>query len=269
MLQLNHVSYRSGNHNLLTDIQLSFESGKLYGILGPNGAGKSTLLKTLAGLWKPTSGLVLWQGHPLHRLGRQQISQIVSVVPQSLPIAFEFTVEEMVVMGRYPHVRGAAEPRSAKLVQWALEMVDAWHLHKRLINELSHGERQRVYIARALVVESPILLLDEPTASLDIRHQMEVWDLLHHLREQGKLVIVAIHDLNACAHNCDEVVLLHEGKCVARGPVTECLTPAHLFEVFQIEIDPYVGVTKRPIKSTSSRYPYRASPRCDSPLYRP
>lgn len=241
MLKALQVTYRLGGQDLIHDISLCFQMNRLYGILGPNGSGKSTFLKTLAGIWKPTAGQVLWKDQPLHSRNRREISQIISLVPQGVVSPFEFTVEQLVAMGRYPHDYHRSEKQAKELIRWALETVDAWHLRGRFVNQISHGERQRVYIGRALVVESPVLVLDEPTASLDIRHQLEIWELLQKLCQQGKLIIVALHDLQACQSFCDEGALFALGRCVAQGRLSECLTPDNLLNVFGVECLPSAG----------------------------
>lgn len=230
MLSIDQLSYRLSNRALLSAISVVFSPGQLYGLLGPNGSGKSTLLRTLAGIWQPTSGTVTWQGQPLHARPRRELSQIISLVPQNPPLAFEFSVAEFVEMGCYP----SANPTRNR-VQDALQRVDAWHLRDRSVCSLSQGERQRIYIGRSLVVESPVLLLDEPTASLDIRHQLEIWQLLSSLRQQGKIIIVAIHDFDVSAQLCDAIALLHQGRCVAQGSFDDCLTPDNLRQVFGVE----------------------------------
>lgn len=235
MLSIDNLGYRFADKDLLQGISLSLSPGHLYGLLGPNGSGKSTLLRTIAGIWQPTAGSVSWQGVPLHTRPRRELSQIVSLVPQSPAIAFEFSVAEFVEMGCYPNAYAGA---SRQRVQKALETVDGWHLRDRTVCSLSQGERQRIYIGRALVVESPVLLLDEPTASLDIRHQLEIWELLCKLRQQGKIVIVAIHDFDVSAQLCDAVALLHQGRCIAQGAFKECLTSENLCEVFGVEALP-------------------------------
>ena len=199
------------------------------GFDGPNGSGKSTFLKALTGIWPPTSGEVLWKGEKLLEKNRQEISKTISLVPQHSPLPFEFTVTEVVSMGRYAH-----QDLGSSLVDRALITVDAWHLKERRMNHLSFGERQRVFIARALVTESPILLLDEPASSLDIRHQLEIWQLLHKLKAEGKVVVITTHDLAATKRFCDEIALLSQGKCLAKGPFQKVMTPEILKEVFGV-----------------------------------
>lgn len=230
MLEAKNVSYSIDGKALIENIELSFSPGILYGILGPNGSGKSTLLKTLCGIWNPTNGVVNWKGKALLTRSRKEISSTISLVPQNPQVHFDFTVTEMVRMGRYPY----ASTHSDEQLETALNIVDAWHLRKRSILRLSHGERKRVYIARALVTESPILLLDEPEASLDIRHQLEIWKLLRKLAEQGKTIIVTNHDLAATRRFCDEIAVLNQGRCIDNGRFDQVMTAQCLLDVFGV-----------------------------------
>lgn len=229
-----NLRYSLDKKVLLKDINLEFQSGYLHGILGPNGSGKSTLLKTLSGIWKPTSGQVLWNGEDLLCKDRKEISRILSVVPQNPQPNFDFLVEDIVAMGRYPYHSHYWKAVEDQHVYKALTLVDAWHLRRRQVNQLSQGERQRVYIARALVTESPILLLDEPTASLDIQHQIEIWQLLERLVQQDKVIIVTTHDLSIAERYCQKVAVLNRGKCIGNGSFSSFITPTLLQEVFGV-----------------------------------
>lgn len=184
MLEAHELSYQVNGKHLIKDISLQFSPGIIYGILGPNGSGKTTFLKNLAGIWTPTSGKTTWQGQELLKMERREISKTITLVPQYASVPFEYTVSEIIAMGRYSHGR-----KNRELFDWALTTVDTWHLKDRRMNEISHGERQRVYIARALVTESPVLLLDEPASSLDIKHQLQIWELLQKLRKKIELFL--------------------------------------------------------------------------------
>lgn len=234
ILKTNLLGYAINGNLLIDAISLEFTSGQLHGILGPNGSGKSTLLKTLSGIWKPTSGTVLWNNKSLIKENRQAISRIISLVPQNPLVYFDFLVEEIVAMGRYAHDSRYWATSQKDLLQHALMVVDAWHLRSRRITCLSHGERQRVYIARALVTEAPILLLDEPTASLDIRHQIEIWQLLQRLTAEGKIVIISTHDIAIAEKYCHKLAVLNQGKCIACGTFPSIMTPGLLQSVFGV-----------------------------------
>lgn len=228
------LAYKINGKTLLNDISLEFHGGHLHGILGPNGSGKSTLLKLLSGIWKPSTGSIFWNSTPLLEQERQTLSRIISLVPQQPQTLFDFLVEDLVAMGRYAYDRFYWHAAEGPLVHEALKVVDAWHLRRRRVNQLSFGERQRVYIARALVTESPILLLDEPTASLDIQHQLEIWQLLERLVQKGKIVIVTTHDLAIAERYCHRVAILNHGRCIGQGEFNSLVTSKLLEEVFGV-----------------------------------
>lgn len=233
-LMASNLCYTTNNKLLLNNISLEFSEGCLHAILGPNGSGKSTLLKVLTGIWKLSSGSVTWNGVPLLTQKRQMISRIISLVPQNPQPSFDFLVEDLVAMGRYPYNNSYWKAKEEPVVKQSLHAVDVWHLRHRNINQLSFGERQRVYIARALVTESPILLLDEPTASLDIRHQLEIWDLLKQFVAQGKIVVITTHDLSIAQRYCGNIAIMNQGCCVGRGDFSSVITPHTLRDVFGI-----------------------------------
>ena len=217
MLTVNNLTVK----NILTQISLSFELGKIHGILGPNGSGKTTLLRCLAGIKKPQSGLIYWCERDLLSLERKQAAQLVSLVPQAPPYLFNFTVEEMVAMGRFPH--GTPRSQLSKYVHQALTRVDALSFLQRPISSLSAGERQRVYIARALATDSPVLLLDEPTSFLDFFHEQELSLLLRFLASQGKLIILSLHNLQLATRLLDTATFLEKGQMTLTGPASTVL----------------------------------------------
>ena len=237
MLNACDISYRRGLRDLIHKISLEFHPGVVYGIIGPNGSGKTTLLKNLSGIWKPSSGQVLWKGDSLLKKSRREISATISLVSQNTTVHFDYPVMEIVSMGCYPSSRGFRPHK----IQHALETVDAWHLRDRRITEISHGEQQRIFIARALVTESPVLLLDEPTSNLDIRHQLEIWQLLTQLANQGKVVVVTNHDLGATERFCDQIAILEKGHCIAQGSYEDALTPERLQQVFGVVAETGTG----------------------------
>lgn len=231
MLKANDVSYEIHGKVLVNKISLEFPTGNLFGILGPNGSGKTTFMKVLSGLWKPSQGAIYWGDDNLLALSRKQISNIVTFVPQNPQLTFEYTVEDFVAMGRYAHSEAKRH-----LIRQCLEQVDAWHLHERQVQCLSSGERQRVYIARALATEAPVLLLDEPTASLDIRHQLEIWYLLQGLVKDGRVIVVTNHDLHATQRFCDRVAIFQHGKCIMAGKNADVLSPEVIEDVFGVRM---------------------------------
>lgn len=229
MLKALDLSYKHGKQTILEGVSLEFPIGNLFGILGPNGSGKTTFMKTLAGIWKASSGEVFWQNNALLKKSRPEISQIITFVPQNPQLNFEYSVDDFVGMGRYAHATHQKE-----IIAQSLHAVDALHLRSRQVRLLSSGERQRVYIARALATEAPVLLLDEPTASLDIRHQLEIWHLLKRLVSKGKLIIVTNHDLEATARFCDRVAIFQQGSCIKSGLNAEVLTKSLIQDVFGV-----------------------------------
>jgi iron complex transport system ATP-binding protein len=234
MLETKELAYAIDHKFLIQDISLKFSPGILYGILGPNGSGKSTFLKNLAGIWTPTLGKTFLNGQELLKMPRNKISSTITLVPQNPQVHFDYTAMEMVAMGRYPYNRhyhlGAME-----IIEWSLTTVDAWHLKDRSILKLSHGERKRIYIARALITESPILLLDEPSEGLDIKHQLEIWNLLKKLIQQKKTIIVTHHDLAFTERFCEEIAIFNYGSCIASGKCSEILTQDLLKQVFGVK----------------------------------
>jgi len=232
MLEIDRLTFRSGKKKLLHEISLSALPGEILGIIGPNGSGKTTLLKNAAGIWQPSSGAVRWCANDLRFKERRKLSQIIAFVPQSPFVAFDYSVEEIVAMGGYPLGKAVSQEE----VQKALEEVDALHLMNRPITQLSSGERQRIFIARALVTDAPILLLDEPAAFLDIRHQIEVWRLLKKLASKNKILLVTLHDLTVARSLCDRLAVLQNGRCIAAGPTEKVLTPSLLQKVYGVDL---------------------------------
>ena len=237
MLKVENLCYCIGDKILLDKISLTFSIGKFYGILGPNGAGKSTFLKTLTCLLKLSYGEILWHGEDICMKDRLAISKTLSLVPQALEMRFfDFSVYEIVSMGLYMH-HSLSSSFQDYLIEWALKLVDAWQFRDRSIVGLSNGERQRVFIARSLVTRSPVLLLDEPTSSLDIRHQLDIYNILIGLKNENKIVIAVLHDLNMAKRFCDEIVVLHKGRCIGIGPFDSVLNDSCLDKVFDVRKD--------------------------------
>ncbi|NGX57907.1 MAG: Fe(3+) dicitrate transport ATP-binding protein FecE, partial [Chlamydiae bacterium] len=180
MLKVENLSF----NEMIQNICLMFTPGTITGILGPNGSGKTTFLKTLKKIWTPTSGQVTWNGESLHALSREKMSEVMSLVPQNPQVTFGFTVREFLEMGSYPAVS-----MNPQLYQQTLTLLDLEMLEDRPITELSGGERQRAYIARSLITEAPVMMLDEPIANLDICHQQSILKLLKEFAQSGKTVI--------------------------------------------------------------------------------
>jgi len=210
----------------------------MVGLLGPNGAGKSTLLRLGAGALRPRVGVVRLDGADVQRLSRREVARRLAVAPQEFVVQFAYTVQQIVELGRMPHhdVFGMTRREDARAVNAALAAAGVEHLADRVFNDLSGGERQRVLIALTLAQEAPILLLDEPTAHLDIRYQIETLDLLHRLNAERKLtVLAALHDLNLAARYFSRLLLFRE-TIVADGPPAHVLDAALLSEVYETPV---------------------------------
>ena len=239
ILEAVNIRVERGGRKILDGVSMRVEPGRFTALIGPNGSGKSTLLKALAGLWPVSQGSI----EPLANMPRRDIARKIAFVPQDTRIDFAFSVAEIVGMGRYPH-RGRFAVETAadrKAVDRALERCDIADLRARDANTLSGGERQRVLIARSLAAEPEVILLDEPTASLDIEHALEILELCRELSHDGHAVAVAIHDLNAVAQYADVAALLDHGKLIQTGAVREVLNPASFERVFGVRADVLAG----------------------------
>ena len=232
-------SYRGGEP-VLADVSAQIPRGGLVGILGPNGSGKTTLLRLLAGLLRPASGRVMLEGVDLRTVSRAIAARRMAMVPQETQLAFEYSVLEMAMMGRYPHL-GAFEvegPDDLEIARDALRSTGTQHLQSRLFNTLSGGEKQRVVIAGALAQHPGILLLDEPTASLDLSYQLEIRSILKKLNAERDLtIVVSTHDLNLAAGLCRHLILLDRGRVLASGPTETMLEPSLIRTLYGVDVD--------------------------------
>lgn len=244
-------AYRGG-HPVLDSVSARVARGNLVGILGPNGSGKTTLLRLLSGVLTPDAGRIILDGVPLRTIPRAHVARRMAMVPQETQLAFEYTVLEVAVMGRYPHL-GAFEvegPEDLEMAREALRTTGTLHLESRPFNTLSGGEKQRVVIAGALAQLSTmrradpsdalteVLLLDEPTASLDLAYQLEIRSILRALNEERNLtIVVSTHDLNFAASLCRELILLDRGRVLAAGPSRSMLDPELIRRLYGVEVD--------------------------------
>ena len=249
-LSMRKVSFAYFNGFALQAINLMIAPGEIVGLLGPNGCGKTTLLKLASGVLSPVEGEVLLDEVRLKKLSRKQVAQRVAVVPQCFHLPFDFTVTEVVLLGRTPFVSGLSgeTKKDRDVTADALQLVGIDGLGKRHFNDLSGGEQQKVILAMALAQEPEVLLLDEPTAHLDINHQVEILELVRSLnREHGVTVIAAMHDLNLASLFFDRLILLKEGTIFADGSPREVLTERNIKDVFSasVRISPH-PVTSAP-----------------------
>ncbi len=237
-----HFTYdgRTAQALAVHDVSLDVAPGAITGLLGPNGCGKTSLLKLLAGIVRPHRGRVTLDGRPLRDLPRRDIARRIAVVPQETHPAFDYTVLEMVLMGRHPHL-GAFQlegPDDVTVAQEALAATGTARMANRAYMTLSGGETQRVVIARALAQQPQILLLDEPTASLDLGYQLEIQALLTTLnRDRGVTMVLATHDLNLAASICHRLVMMRSGSVIAQGLTRDVLEPANIRELYGVHAD--------------------------------
>jgi iron complex transport system ATP-binding protein len=242
LLWADNVSFRyaAGAPLVVDGITVRLADGALAGILGPNGSGKTTLLRLLSGTRHPTSGRVLLGDRPLDQLSRRDAARQIAVVPQETELAFEYTAIEIVLMGRHPHlgVFTVEGPDDIRIAQDAMAATGTSHLAERPFHELSGGEKQRVVIAGALAQSAKLLLLDEPTASLDLGYQLEISALLQRLNQHhGVTMAISTHDLNLAASICRELIMVRDGRVLAAGPTSEVLTPDNIARLYDVEAD--------------------------------
>jgi iron complex transport system ATP-binding protein len=234
---LKQVSFSYGGPELFVSFDLEVAAGEFMGVIGPNGAGKSTLLRLMAGLLRPGGGRVSVMGRDLASISRREVARLVAVVPQESHFAFDYSVRDVVMMGRNPYLGRLERPgsRDLELVDRALDFVDARGLADKPVTQLSGGEKQRVVLARALAQETGLLLLDEPTAHLDIQHQESFVLLLRRLNAQGKTVVLLSHDLNLASVACTRILLLHKGRAAACDLPEKVLTLELIRSVYGVE----------------------------------
>jgi iron complex transport system ATP-binding protein len=260
-IDVSDVSLSFGDTDVLEDVSLSVEPGEFVGLVGPNGAGKTTLLRAMSGALEPARGSVAVDGASLHDRSSKAASRLVAVVPQDTSLSFSFDIRTVVEMGRYPHRSRFSPPDEAdrRAVDRALERTRTARFADRPIDEVSGGERQRVVLARAIAQETPVLLLDEPTASLDVNHQVETLELVRDLVADGRTVVAAIHDLDLAARYCDRLVALSDGSVLESGPPDSVLRTETLASAF----DTAAAVTANPVTGTPT---VTALPGADTPV---
>lgn len=239
MLRIEGLKFTYGKQSVLNGINMSIEEKEFIGIIGPNGSGKSTLLRNISKHLTADSGSIYLDKRLLNDISLVELARTMSVVPQETTINYSFTVYDLVMMGRSPYQNrwGRITAEDKKEVRKALQLTDTMRFKDRYIDQLSGGERQRVIIARALAQKPEILLLDEPTASLDINYQQEVFDILSSLNKKLNLTILVVsHDLNLSSQYCDKLFLLKKGQIYASGEVKEVLTEKNIANVYQTKV---------------------------------
>lgn len=243
-MKAHNLRLERGGRALLDDVSLTVAAGEVLAVLGPNGAGKSSLRKALSGEWQPSRGTVTLNDKPLTQWPLADLARMRAVLPQDSTLNFPFTVLEVALLGRTPHLRGRERPHDLTVARAALEAAEASHLATRLYPTLSGGERQRVQLARVLaqVWDAPqdgaarYLLLDEPTSNLDLAHQHQTLAIARRFAAQGVGVFIILHDLNLAAQYADRLLLLKAGRVVVTGSPVEVLQAELLREVFQLPV---------------------------------
>lgn len=239
MLVVEDLTFAYKDRAVFQGLNLDSREGELVGIVGPNGAGKSTLLRLISGVLRASSGRISIGGTDLSTLNQGQRARLVSVVPQNSQTPAGFSVLDLVLMGRNPHMKLLQWEgrRDLEIVTNAMELTDTLALAHRPVTNISGGERQRVLVAMALAQEAPVMLLDEPTSSLDLSHQTGVMDLVKSVQQERKgAVVVAMHDLTLAAQYCDRIFMIAEGRSYAEGTPAEVLTIENIATVYRANV---------------------------------
>ncbi len=237
-----------GEKIVISDISFEVKTGDFLGIIGPNGSGKSTLLRLMSKIITPQKGKVVFENTDLKEMSLKNLSRRIAFVPQDTIVNFSYTSKEIVLLGRIPHLKRLQHERKLdyEIADKALELTGSSYLKNRYINELSAGERQRIFISRALAQEPSLILLDEPTSHLDIGHQIQLLDLLKKLNKENNLtIIIVLHDLNLASEYCDSLLLLDKGRIYKQGSPVDVLTYQNIEKVYQT----LVVVKENPISS--------------------
>lgn len=246
-LTIEKLSVKYGPVQILHEISFSHVKGEVLCIIGPNGSGKSTLIKTLAGILDPCEGTITLDKREVSEISRNEVAKKIGYVPQDFQYLTSSTVLEAVILGRRPHVQWSLTRHDLAKVDTAMEMLNITSMAEKMLTEVSGGERQRVFIARAIAQEPDYFLFDEPTSALDIRHQIDVFQMIKNIAgSKNRSVLVAVHDLNFAYHYADRVILLDEGKIVSMGTVDEVMTEENIISVY--------GVPMQFIKTDAGRY---------------
>ncbi|EKD38568.1 MAG: hypothetical protein ACD_75C00693G0003 [uncultured bacterium] len=240
------VSFAYNTTTVLDNLNLILEPGRFYGMVGPNGCGKTTFLDLLIGCKKPLTGTIRYQGRPLDFYSKRDLARELALVPQEFDTGFGFTVEEIVMMGRHPHIDRFSTPSQADWdgVDRAMAAIGIGDLRHRYTNTLSGGQKQRAVVARAIAQDTPVLLFDEATSSLDVKYTLQIFNLARNLvRDEGRTVIAVIHNLNLAAAYCDYLIFMKDGRISHHGSTPETMTAETIAEVFdvrsQVTRDPF------------------------------
>jgi iron complex transport system ATP-binding protein len=249
--QVEGVAFSYGDRKVLDGVSLALEPGCFYGVLGPNGCGKSTLIDLLMGFHRPTAGAIRYKGNAPAGGRRRELAREMALVPQNFYINFPFTAQEVVMMGRYPHMPRFSPPsaRDHEMVEAIMARTDTLPLRHRYMTEISGGERQRVIFARALVQDTPVLMLDEATSNLDVHHTLALMDIVaEEVRREKKLAIAVIQDINLAAGYCDRLILMKDGRIASTGKTEAVITRENMRQVFNVAANIYADPFTRDIR---------------------
>jgi len=240
LFHIQNLSFAYGKNSVFKDLQLELNRGTFYGLIGANGSGKSTLLELLTGGLPATSGTVQFMDKDISHYSKQELATSMALVPQHFTMDFEYSVRDVVLMGRHPHIPRFSSPsaKDYKKVDKAMRTMDITHLASRIVSALSGGELQRVVMARALAQDTEVLILDEATSNLDINHTIGILRVIRKMVDTKKLtVITAIHDLNLAAAFCDNCLVLQDGQIAANADVNTVFTKEMLQDVFSVDVE--------------------------------
>lgn len=239
-LKIQGLNFKYNSRLVLRDINLEVEEGEILTLLGPNGSGKTTLLRCIVRIFNPEEGDIFIDGKQISKIKREELAKWISYVPQNEHSSFPATVFDTVLIGRRPHLNWNPSNRDFKVVSTILHLLGLKEIALRDFNELSGGEKQKVLIARAIAQEPKIMLLDEPTSNLDLRHQLEVLEIVRNLaKEKGVSVIMATHDLNLVPRYSDKLVMLKSGKIFSMGTPEQVITSENIKSVYQVDATIY------------------------------
>lgn len=249
-ISVQNINVSFGSVKALKNISLCMERGRFYGILGPNGSGKTTLLKSIAKNLKPQRGTVFVNGADVDKMKAKELAKELAYMYQNTDTQCDYSVTDVVLMGRNPYLRRfqTEGPMDREIAMKAMKATNVWQLKDRRINEISGGERQRAFVARALVQDTDIVLLDEPVSHLDLQHQIEVLDIARKMAGKQRTVVAVLHDLNLASTYCDYLILLKEGAIIAKGEPDKVLTEEIIEEVYGIK--PYI------VRGVNNNRPY-------------
>ena len=239
VLEINDLSFSYGSNKILEQVNLEIEKQEIFGILGPNGSGKSTLLRLVSNYLTPEAGTIRLDEKSITAYSQPELTTKLSVLPQQQQVGFDFTVREIVGMGRKPYVKRwqGLTPADEEVIDECLELTNTTQFADRRIHSLSGGEQQRVFLAQTLAQDPEILLLDEPTSELDINYQLEIFNLIKNLQEQGITIIVIMHNLNLASQYCDRLALLSQSQIKKVGTPAEVITAENIKDVYGCAID--------------------------------